>query len=51
MIRLAALVVVALLLTACSTSKDAVQTGQEFTFVAAQVQTFQAPVKASGAKL
>jgi thiol-disulfide isomerase/thioredoxin len=37
--RLAALVVAAVLLTACSTSKDAVETGQDFTFVAPGGQT------------
>ena len=39
MIRRAALVVVLSLLTACSTGKDAVETGQEFTFVAPGGQT------------
>jgi hypothetical protein len=37
--RPAALVVAAVLLTACSTSKDAVETGQDFTFVAPGGQT------------
>lgn len=37
--RLAALALAALLLAGCSTSKDAVQTGQEFTFVAPGGQT------------
>ena len=36
---LAALLVAAFLLTACSTSKDAVETGQDFTFVAPGGQT------------
>ena len=37
--RLAALLVAGFLLTACSTSKDAVETGQDFTFVAPGGQT------------
>ena len=37
--RLAALIVAAALMTACSTSKDAVETGQDFTFVAPGGQT------------
>ena len=39
MIRRAALVVAVFLLAACSTTKDAVETGQEFTFVAPGGQT------------